>query len=123
MSLAGAYGPEKTQEEKFEVFDRAHAVGARFWDSANVYGDSEKCIGEWFKRTGKRDDIFLATKVGLQVKDRVRVECTEPNYIKEACCKSLETLGIETIDLLYLQRIDNVTPIEKTIAAMVELKK
>ncbi|TQS33925.1 hypothetical protein Golomagni_05715, partial [Golovinomyces magnicellulatus] len=122
MSLAGAYGTPKSQQDQFQVLDRAHEIGARFWDTADVYGDSEKCIGEWFARTGKRNDIFLATKVGFQIKDGARVECTDPTYIKEACEKSLKTLGIDTIDLLYLHRIDKHTPIEASIEAMVQLK-
>jgi aryl-alcohol dehydrogenase-like predicted oxidoreductase len=46
-----------------------------------------------------------------------------PEYCKKACAKSLQRLGIETIDLYYCHRVDQKTPIEKTIEAMVELKK
>jgi len=43
--------------------------------------------------------------------------------VNEACDKSLKSLGVETIDLYYCLRVDKVTPIEKTVEAMVELKK
>lgn len=48
LSLHGTYSDEE--------------IGETNWDSAAVYGDSEVLIGKWFKRTGKRDEIFLATK-------------------------------------------------------------
>lgn len=123
MSLAGAYGPQKSREENFAVIDSAHEIGVRFWDTADRYGDSKQCIGEWFKRTGKRDDIFLATKLGGVIVDGRLTERSDPDYIKEACEKCLATLGINTIDLLYIHRIDTKTPVEKSIQTMVELKK
>jgi len=46
-----------------------------------------------------------------------------PEYCKKACAKSLQRLGIDTIDLYYCHRVDQKTPIEKTVGAMVELKK
>lgn len=80
-------------------------------------------IGKWFKRTGKRNDIFLATKFANQWKDGKRTVDSSPEYCKEACAKSLKRLGIDTIDLYYAHRVDGNTPIEKTVEAMVELKK
>jgi len=48
---------------------------------------------------------------------------SSPEYCKEACNKSLQRLRIKTIDLYYCHRVDKQTPIEKTMQAMVELKK
>ncbi|KAJ2982884.1 hypothetical protein NQ176_g1092 [Zarea fungicola] len=110
--------------EKLRVLDRAHEIGATFWDTADVYSDSEDRIGEWFKRTGKRADIFIATKFGISISategPTVR---SDPEYVKEACDKSLSRLGVNTIDLYYCHRIDTTTPIEKTVQAMADLKK
>lgn len=61
-----------------------------------MYGDSEKLIGKWFKKTGKRSKIFLSTKFG--VKQNYEVDAS-PEYAKEACEKSLRDLGIEYIDI------------------------
>ena len=47
----------KPDAERFRVLDAAHALGATHWDSADIYLDSEDLIGEWFKRTGKRDEV------------------------------------------------------------------
>jgi aryl-alcohol dehydrogenase-like predicted oxidoreductase len=48
---------------------------------------------------------------------------SDPEYVKASCEKSLKRLGIDTIDLYYCHRVDGKTPIEKTIEAMLELKK
>lgn len=99
MSIGGIYGTSGTDEERFELLDRAHEIGERFWDTADVYSDSEDLIGKWFKLTGKRDDIFLATKFGFTgPTGPVR---SDPEWVQTACENSLERLGVETIDLFY----------------------
>jgi len=123
MSLGGAYGQKDTEEDKLALLDHAHAIGERFWDTADIYAESEDVIGKWFKRSGKRDDIFIATKFALDYTNMVQTVRSDPEYVKMACDRSLNRLGIETIDLYYCHRVDGKTPIEKTIEAMVELKK
>jgi aryl-alcohol dehydrogenase-like predicted oxidoreductase len=125
MSIGGAYGQKDTEAEKLAVLDRAHAIGERFWDTADVYFDSEDVIGKWFQQNPeKRKDIFLATKFGLQYDEHFKQsERSDPEYIREACERSLKRLSIETIDLYYCHRVNRETPIEKTIQALVELKK
>jgi len=124
MSIGGAYGNPGSKEDKLKVLDRAWEIGQHFWDTADIYADNEDVIGEWFKKTGKRSDIFLATKFGLKfTPDFVQSEHSDPEYVRAACEKSLKRLGVETIDLYYCHRVDDKTPIEKTIEAMVELKR
>lgn len=125
MSLGGMYGSAGSLDEKVAFLDHAHATGQRFWDTADMYLDSEDVVGEWVKRNpGKRDDIFLATKFGMQyTPGSPHTIRSDPEYVKEACEKSLKRLGVATIDLYYCHRVDGVTPVEKTIEAMVELKK
>lgn len=65
MGIGAFYGAVGSDEKRFEVLDRAHELGQTFWDTADMYMDSETLIGKWFKRTGKRNDIFLATKVPI----------------------------------------------------------
>lgn len=62
-AFSAYYGKPESDEARFLVLDRAYELGETFWDSAGVYGDSEDLLGKWFKRTGKGDEIFLATKV------------------------------------------------------------
>lgn len=126
MSLAGAYGQQNTMEEKFALLSHAHAIGERFWDTADVYLGNEEVLGEWFKRNPeKRKDVFLATKFALSYDFNTFEQFVDssPEYVKKACEESLKKLGVETIDLLYCHRVDGKTPIEKTVQAMVELKK
>lgn len=124
MSIGGAYGQQNTVEDKLKVLDRAWEIGERFWDTSDVYFDSEDRIGDWFKRSGKRDDIFIATKFALNYDENMNQTVrSDPEYVRFACERSLKKLGIETIDLYYCHRVDRKTPIEKTVEAMVQLKK
>ncbi|KAJ6532840.1 NADP-dependent oxidoreductase domain-containing protein [Mycena vulgaris] len=120
MGISGFYGEVESDEERFKVFDAAHAAGCTFWDSADLYADSEELIGKWFKRTGKRADIFLATKFGYMPDFSLD---GSPAHVREAAEASLAKLGVETIDLYYLHRADVKTPIEHTVGAMAELVK
>ena len=54
--LSGFYGNPTADAERFAVLDRAHELGCTFWDTADGYGDSEELIGEWFRRTDKRNE-------------------------------------------------------------------
>ena len=56
-----------------------------------------------FKRTGKRDEIFIATKFGAGSPSGKIIDGS-PAYVKEACQKSLEKLGVDQIDLFYAHR-------------------
>lgn len=88
-----------------------------------VDADSEDLLGAWFKRTGKRDQIFLATKFGVGSAGGKVIIRSDPEYVREACAKSLKRLGINKIDLYYCHRLDKVTPIEHTVQALADLKK
>ncbi|KAJ5657897.1 uncharacterized protein N7484_001546 [Penicillium longicatenatum] len=122
-SIGGFYGSAGTTDERVALLDHANMAGLRFWDMADVYLDSEDVVGEWIKRSGNRDDIFLATKFGLlRQADGTHKFRSDPEHVKAACEKSLQRLGVDTIDLYYCHRVDGVTPIEKTIEAMVDLK-
>ena len=68
--------------------------------------------------------IFLATKFANYVKpDGSRETRNEPEYVKEACAKSLKRLGVSMIDLYYCHRLSGKVPIEEMVGAMAELVK
>lgn len=124
MGLSVFYGKPKPDHERLALLDAAYEMGERFWDSADMYGDSEDLLGKWFKANPeKREHIFLATKfANRKMEDgSFKIDST-PEYAKQACNKSLERLGLPSVDLYYIHRLDRATPIEKTIEAMVELK-
>ncbi|KAH8817415.1 NADP-dependent oxidoreductase domain-containing protein [Xylogone sp. PMI_703] len=128
MSLSRqVYGIPPSQEEGLAFLDEAYKKGEIFWDTADEYGDSEDLLGKWFAiNPEKRDDIFLATKFAVRTgpgsgKMGFFVD-SSPEYCRQAIEKSLKRLGVSCIDLYYVHRLDKVTPIEKTMEAMVELK-
>jgi aryl-alcohol dehydrogenase-like predicted oxidoreductase len=60
-------------------------------------------IGKWFKKTGRRDEIFLATKFAHTLDGSFKVR-GDAEYVKQACAESLKRLDIPQIDLYYLHR-------------------
>ena len=87
-------------------------------------------IPTWFSRnvhrlakTGKRKDIFLATKFGFvkrptHAKPGEKLLDGSPKYVHEAVERSLKKLGTDYIDLYYVHRADKNTPIEVTMEAL-----
>ncbi|KAF2720740.1 Aldo/keto reductase [Polychaeton citri CBS 116435] len=125
MGLSSFYGAPKPDEERFKVLDKCYEEGELFWDSADMYADSEDLLGKWFKQNpGKREHIFLATKFANRVReDGSRYVDSSPEYAKQACEKSLNRLGLPYIDLYYMHRADPEMPIEKTMQGLKELKQ
>ncbi|KAE9962065.1 hypothetical protein BLS_000891 [Venturia inaequalis] len=107
-----------------EVLTKAADLGITFWDTSDIYGPhtNEQLIGKWFKDTGRRDQIFLATKFANKFEGGKMVVRGDAAYVKEACAASLERLGTDRIDLYYQHRVDDKVPIEETVGAMAELK-
>ena len=121
LDIAGGYDDKASAE----VLTKSADLGCTFWDTSDVYGPhtNEKLIGKWFKDTGRRKEIFLATKFGnlrdAQGNPTVR---GDKEWVKQACHDSLERLGVDYVDLYYQHRVDNKVPIEETVQAMVDLK-
>lgn len=95
--------------------------------SADEYGDNLELLGKWFvANPEKRKDIFLGSKFAVQIdrsgeKPVISVD-SSPEYCQAALEKQLKRLNQPYIDVFYVHRVDKITPIEKTIEAMVELK-
>ncbi|ETS77627.1 hypothetical protein PFICI_09689 [Pestalotiopsis fici W106-1] len=128
MSLGGAHGQVDPSKDKLAVLDRAWELGATNWDTADVYGNNELMVGDWFRiHPERRSDIFLASKFGLipRMENDGRLVFdvdSSPEYCRKACEQSLSRLGVDSIDLFYIHRVDGKTPIENTIKEMVNLK-
>lgn len=68
--------------------------------TCSLYGENERLVGEWFRRTGKRNDIFFATKFGfVRGGPKFGALDSSAEYCKKACAESLQKLGIDSIDL------------------------
>ena len=70
------------------------------WDCAN---GGVEMIGKWFKKTGRRNEIFLCTKFANTLDGKFNVR-GDPEYVKSACRDSLKRLDIDQIDLFYMHR-------------------
>ncbi len=103
------------------VIDGAIAHGITFLDTADRYGNtkSEEFIGEVLK--GRRDEVVLATKFGMDVGDGWTGPRGAPEYIRHAVDNSLRRLQTDVIDLYWYHRPDGVTPIGDTLAGLDEL--
>jgi len=106
-----------------KVLDRVIELGSTHIDSANIYGDNEDLLGKYFKKyPHQREKVFLATKFAVIIlPDGKRDVRGDAPYVREACAKSLERLGLDYVDLYYAHRIDKNVPIEETMGALKEL--
>jgi aryl-alcohol dehydrogenase-like predicted oxidoreductase len=124
MGMSEFYGPAD-EAGSIATLHRAVDRGCTLIDTADIYGhgDNEALVGRALAG-GRRDRVVLATKFGiLRRRDdpSYRGVSTAPDHVKAACDASLKRLGVETIDLYYVHRIDGVTPIEDTVGAMADL--
>ncbi|KAH7024798.1 aldo-keto reductase, putative [Microdochium trichocladiopsis] len=123
MGLSVSYHDQQPDEERLAVLNHAHAIGETFWDTSDAYFDNEDLLAMWFAKTGKRKDIFLATKFGGTLTADYQVGFRgDAEYVREACEKSLKRLGTDYIDLYYPHRLDGSTPVEHIVGEMVKLK-
>ncbi len=98
---------------------RALDLGVDFLDTSDAYGQGrgEELVAEAL--AGRRGDAVIATKFGnLRRPDGTPAADGRPEYVKEACEKSLRRLKTDVIDLYYIHRIDRAVPVEDTVGAM-----
>jgi aryl-alcohol dehydrogenase-like predicted oxidoreductase len=101
-------------------FERAVEAGINFFDTADMYslGMSEEVTGRALREVAVRDEIVIATKVYMPLNRQPNMGGLSRKHIVQACEASLRRLGIETIDLYQIHRLDPRTPIEETLAAL-----
>ena len=122
------FGWQTSEEESFQIMDRALDLGVNFFDTADVYGGAvehgrtEEIIGSWFAQGGgRRDAVVLATKVFNPVTRKANLP--EPNSdgrslsavkIRKHCEGSLNRLQTDWIDLYQMHHIDHACPWDET---------
>lgn len=122
MGMSEFYG-SFNEEESMNTLHKAIELGVNFFDTADMYGwgVNERLLGKAFK--GRWNKVIVATKfavmrgpngeyLGLNGK---------PAYISQACEKSLQNLGVDTIDLYYMHRKDPKVEIEEIVGGMSDL--
>ncbi|GBC30596.1 uncharacterized protein OCT59_015784 [Rhizophagus irregularis] len=124
MGMSEFYG-SADEQENINVLNRAIELGSTFWDTSDIYGNgaNEILLSKVLK--DKRDKVFLCTKFGsLRNSNGAFLGVSgKPEYVRQACEKSLKRLGVDYIDLYYQHRMDPNTPIEDTVGALAELVK
>ncbi|PKC13138.1 aldo/keto reductase [Rhizophagus irregularis] len=124
MGMSEFYG-SADEQENINVLNRAIDLGSTFWDTSDIYGNgaNEILLSKVLK--DKRDKVFLCTKFGsLRNSNGAFLGVSgKPEYVRQACEKSLKRLGVDYIDLYYQHRMDPNTPIEDTVGALAELVK
>lgn len=121
MGMTPIYATPDPEEAKATIHAAVDA-GITMIDTADMYagGKNEILVGEGI--SGIRDKVFLASKFGnMRLPDGTRKVNGSPEYVFEACDKSLQRMGVDFIDLYYLHRMDPTVPIEDTVGAMAKL--
>src|SRR5437868_4146121 len=109
-------------ESAIATIRRAGEIGIDFLDTSDAYGAgrNEELIARAV--AGHRGDYVIASKFGnLSQSGGPRFSDGRPDYVREACEKSLRRLQTDVIDLYYIHRVDPEVPIEDTVGAMADL--
>ena len=121
------FGWTVDERTAFELLDAFVAAGFNLIDTADVYsawapgnsgGESETVIGRWLKQSGKREQVIIATKVGMEMRGEKGLSRA---YILRSAEGSLRRLQTDRIDLYQSHRDDPDTPLEETLEAYSEL--
>lgn len=131
FALGGnVFGWTADEKASFEILDKYIDSGFDFIDTADVYsawvpgnkgGESETIIGKWLKKSGKRKQLTIATKVGAQISETHRG--LKKSYILNEVEESLKRLQTDNIDLYFTHFDDLSTPVEETLEAYAQLVK
>jgi aryl-alcohol dehydrogenase-like predicted oxidoreductase len=130
------FGTRTDRATSFALLDRFVEAGGRTIDTANCYafwasdtgagGQSESVLGEWLRHDpGMRDRVEISTKVGVEPATpgdfAGPVEGLSPDVVRRESARSLERLGVDTVDTYWAHAPDPTTPVEQTAEVMDEL--
>lgn len=129
LALGGnVFGWTVDEVTGFNLLDAFVDAGFNLIDTADIYpkwapgcqgGESEALIGKWIERRGRRDDVVIATKVGMEIApDRKGLSKA---YILRSAEDSLRRLHTDHIDLYQSHKDDPDTPLEETLSAYDQL--
>src|SRR6201981_3562813 len=122
--MSGVYGPAD-DAESIATIRRALDLGVNFLDTSASYGKvhNHRLIGE--ARRGRRHEVVIHSKSGSPrdgSPDAARGG-GDPRYLRQTCEQSLRNLGIDTLDVFCMSRVDPNVPVEESVGGMTELVK
>ncbi|MDO5532620.1 aldo/keto reductase [Sutterella sp.] len=124
------FGDRTDEATAHAILSAAVDAGINLVDTADVYGcpqtpdikqgsgRSEEIIGSWLQKTGRRDEIVLATKLYQPMGPGPNDRRLSARHIRAACEASLRRLGTDHIDLYFMHHMDRATPVDEILEAM-----
>jgi aryl-alcohol dehydrogenase-like predicted oxidoreductase len=117
---------ETDRETAHDVLDACYEHGVNFIDTANVYGSpsgkSEEWIGDWLAGHD-REEFVIASKVYFDFYDPPNGSGLGRKHVRDQIEGTLDRLGTEYLDVYYIHRWDDETPIEETLETLTRLKR
>jgi aryl-alcohol dehydrogenase-like predicted oxidoreductase len=124
MGMSISYG-EPNDQESIATMHRAIDLGVNLIVTSDAYGNgvNEELVAKAIK--GRRDKVLVATKFGNLAlaggSAAPALSGGHPDYVPQACDRSLKRLGVDVIDIYGMHRMDRSVPIEDTVGAMKRL--
>jgi len=112
------FGGDSDESVSAEIYHRCREAGINFFDCADVYvgGRSEQILGKLVH--DHRDEVVLATKAYFSSGKDVNASGSSRRHLMQSVEGSLKRLGTDRIDLFYLHRFDETTPLEQSLRAL-----
>jgi aryl-alcohol dehydrogenase-like predicted oxidoreductase len=121
MSMSGAYG-ESDDAESIATLHRAFDLGINFIDTSASYGNGQNHDLIRKALAGRRDRVIIHSKTGnIRTPDGQTLGGGSAEYLTTVCERSLRDLGVDTLDIFCLSRVDPQVPVEESVGAMARL--
>jgi aryl-alcohol dehydrogenase-like predicted oxidoreductase len=116
-----SFGGDADRETSRAMFDRCRDAGINFFDCANVYqtGLAEEILGEFIQDC--REEVVITSKVYFPMGEDVNARGATRYHIMQQAEASLKRLNVEVIDVYFIHRFDDATPLDETLRALDDL--
>jgi len=120
-TTAGPFGiPASDEDTSHKLLDAFYNIGGNFFDTANVYKESEEVLGRWIEKH-PREKLVIATKARAQMGSGPNDIGNSRKHLLWSVENSLKHLKTDYIDLFQLHAWDTVTPISETFRTLDDL--
>jgi aryl-alcohol dehydrogenase-like predicted oxidoreductase len=113
-----SFGAEADEKMSAAMFNRCRDAGINFFDCANVYqkGRAEEILGKLI--SGTRDEVVITSKAYFPMGTDINAGGAHRRHLMQAVEGSLRRLNVQTIDVYFIHRFDDATPLEETLRAL-----